>query len=435
MQSSISRNARMLPVIDGVSLPAGASLPAGGRSATGVATPVLQPDVAVLVYDLRASGVVRNALRIARQAALSGLRCDLVVVQAEGDFKPSDHPLVRLVPLMAQASANRFFGTLSAAGHLRAYLRRQRPRVLFSAGNHIHPLAALACFRLTDAPRLIMRASNDLSHARRSGWESLASRVLAASARPLLRTMFGMADRIVSVSEELAANLGQRLGLPGDGITVVPNGIDVARIAQLSRQDISHPWFAPGAPPVILGIGRLHRQKNFPLLLRAFARLRLQRPARLMILGTGMPEARQELLDLAASLGVADDVALMGYVENPFAYLRRAALFVLSSSWEGMSNALLEAMACGCPVVATRCPTGTVEVLADGRYGPLVEIENDEALAEAMHGRLSQPRQSAMLAERAQEYDLVRSLEAYVTLLTDESRPAGAERPALPAAA
>jgi len=429
VQSSISRNAKMLPVMNGVS--AAADL----HPATGFSSSVVRPDVAVLVYDLRASGVVRNALRIARQAALSGLRCDLVVVQAEGDFKPFDHPLVRLVSLMTQASTNRFFGTLSSAGHLRTYLRRHRPRVLFSAGNHIHPLAAMACFRLEDAPRLIMRASNDLSHARRSGWESAVSRLLATSARPLLRAMFAMADRIVSVSEELAADLGKHLGLPQDGIDVVPNGIDVSRIAQLARQEISHPWFAPGEPPVILGIGRLHRQKNFPLLIRAFALLRRQRPARLMILGTGTPAAQKELQDLAIQLGVADDVALMGYVENPFAYLRRAALFVLSSSWEGMSNALLEAMACGCPVVATRCPTGTVEVLADGRFGPLVEIENDEALADAMIWRLGQPRQSPQLMARAQDYDLSRALDAYTRLLQSEARPAGTERQPLSAAA
>ncbi|HEY4545912.1 MAG TPA: glycosyltransferase [Pedomonas sp.] len=428
MQSSVSRNAEVLPVMD--SLAASARVP----HAAGVALPVVQPDVAVLIYDLRASGVVRNALRIARQAALAGLRVDLVVVQAEGDFRPFDHPRIKLVSLMPQASANRFLGTLAAANHLRAYLRQHRPRVLFSAGNHIHPLAAMACFRLEDAPRLIMRASNDLSHARRSGWESAASRLLAASARPLLRAMFAMADRVVSVSDELARNLGSRLGLPQDEIEVVPNGIDVSRIGQLSRQEVKHPWFGPGQPPVILGIGRLHRQKNFPLLIRAFALLRRQQPARLMILGTGSPQAQQELLDLAERLGVAEDVALMGYVENPFAYLRRAALYVLSSSWEGMSNALLEAMACGCPVVATRCPTGTIEVLDDGAYGPLVEIENDEALADAMRWRLGQPRQSSRLMERAQEYDLSRALDAYTRLLLSEARPADVA-PALSAAA
>lgn len=428
MQSSISRNAEILSAKDGVAVSARVS------PAASVAASVIRPDVAVLVYDLRASGVVRNALRIARQAAIAGLRVDLVVVHAEGDFRPFSHPRITLVPLMPQASTNRFLGTLAAAGHLRAYLRRYRPRVLFSAGNHIHPLAAMACFRLEGAPRLIMRASNDLSHARRSGWESAASHVLAASARPLLRAMFAMADRIVSVSEELAENLGNRLGLQQAHIDIVPNGIDVSRIGQLSRHEISHPWFEPGQPPVILGVGRLHRQKNFPLLIRAFALLRRQQPARLMILGTGSPQAQKELQNLAERLGVAQDIALMGYVENPFAYLRRASLYVLSSSWEGMSNALLEAMACGCPVVATRCPTGTVEVLADGTYGPLVEIENDEALADAMRWRLGQPRQSSRLMARAQEYDLSQTLDAYTRLLLSEARPAGMS-PALSAAA
>lgn len=433
MEISISRPAEMLPVADSVAaaLP---SRPLSGRTAGSARTDLARPDVAILIYDLRASGVVRNALRIARQAAMAGMDVDVVVVQAQGDFRPFDHPRVRLVSLMPQAPANRFLGTLSAASRLRAYLQRHRPRVLFSAGNHIHPLAAMACFQLKDRPRLIMRASNDLTHARRSGWESAVSRLLAASLRPLLRAMFGMADRIVSVSDELARDLGRRLGLRHTEISVVPNGIDIHRVSQLSRQEVQHPWFAPGQPPVILGIGRLHRQKNFPLLLRAFALLRRQQPARLMILGAGAPQALKELQDLAERLGVAKDVAFLGYMENPFAYLRRASLFVLSSSWEGMSNALLEAMACGCPVVATRCPTGTIEVLADGEFGPLVEIENDEALADAMRWRLGQPRQSSRLMARAQEYDLSRTLDAYTRLLLAETRPAETA-PALSAAA
>ena len=428
MELSISRSAEVRSAKDGIARSARAS------SAASLHVAVAQPDVAILIYDLRASGVVRNALRIARHAAVSGLRVDLVVVNEQGNFRPFDHPRIKLVSLLPEASANRFLGTLAAAGHLRAYLSRHRPRVLFSAGNHIHPLAAMACLRLEDAPRLIMRASNDLSHVRRNGWEAAATHLVAASARPLLRTMFGMADRIVSVSEELAGNLGRCLGLPRGTIDVVPNGIDISRINQLARQEVKHPWFKPGQPPVILGVGRLHRQKNFPLLIEAFARLRRQQPARLMILGTGSEQARQELLDLAERLGVAEDVALMGYVENPFAYLRQAALYVLSSSWEGMSNALLEAMACGCPVVATRCPTGTVEVLANGAYGPLVEIENDEALANAMIWRLGQPRQSSRLMARAQEYDLSRTLDTYTRLLLSEARPADVA-PALTAAA
>ncbi|MGK2284601.1 glycosyltransferase [Pedomonas sp. V897] len=416
MQIRSSRDTQSRPDMGVASRTFGA-LPASGLPASGS-----RPDVAILIYDLRASGVVRNALRIAECAAAAGLRCDVVVVQDEGDFRPCDCPHIRIVSLKTKASPNRFLGTLSATVPLRAYLRRYRPRVLFSAGNHIHPLAAMACFQLADAPRLVMRASNDITHARRGGWESVLSRTLALSTRPLLRTMFARADRVVSVSEELASDLVRHLGLPRDNIAIIKNGIDVGRIGQLARAEIDHPWFAPGAPPVILGTGRLHRQKNFPLLIRAFARLRQRQAARLLILGTGPEETRQELLALAASLGVGEDVELPGYVDNPFAYMRRAALFVLSSSWEGMSNALLEAMACGCPVVSTRCPTGTVEVLANGRYGPLVEIENADALADAMRWRLAQPRQSDRLVARAQEYDLGRALAAYTDLLLAETR-------------
>lgn len=386
------------------------------------ATVSRRPDVTVLVYDFRASGVVRNALRIAERLAVAGLRCDVVVVHNNGVFEPTNHPLLRFMALRTGSSPSRALGIVSAIQPLRAYLRENQPRVLFSAGNHIHPLAAVACHGLDNPPRLIMRASNDVSHARRGGWEATAANILRSIARPALRAMFARADRIVSVSSELAKDMAQQLGLPGSRIQVVTNGIDVAHVARLASEPLDHPWFASGEPPVIIGMGRLVRQKNFPLLIRAFAELRRQRPARLMIIGAGSHTARRSLINLAAGLGVGQDVALIGYVENPFAYLHRAALFVLSSSWEGMSNALLEALACGCPVVATRCPTGTVEILEGGRHGPLVEIENVGELSKAMTWRLSQPRQSARLTARAQAYDLSRTLDSYVQILSAEAR-------------
>src|SRR5262249_43075680 len=146
-----------------------------------------------------------------------------------------------------------------------------------------------------------------------------------------------------------------------------------------------HPWFRPSAPPVVLGAGRLHAQKDFPTLLRAFAQVRAKREARLMILGEAKcAEYRTELMALAAQLGIADDVMLPGFVANPFAYMARAAVFVLSSAWEGLPTVLIEALASGCPVVSTACPSGPREILENGKYGPLVPVGDDTALANAI---------------------------------------------------
>lgn len=379
-----------------------------------------QVDVAVLVFDLRGSGVVRNALRIAERVVAAGMSCDLVVVQGGGDFRHALPSSSRLVQLGADEGGNRAVATLRAVPALRAYVEARRPGVLFSSGNHVHPLAALALRGVKLPPKLVMRASNDMVHPRKRGWEALVAPALAALARPWLKAMFAAADRIVAVSRDLAGNIAGDLDLQGHRIDCLPNGIDLTAVARQAAAPLDDPWFAPGAPPVIVGIGRLVRQKNFPLLVEAFARLRAHTPARLLILGTGAPAAMARLRAQAERLGVADDVRLAGFCANPFAYLKRADLFVLSSSWEGMSNALLEALACGCPVVATNCPTGTAEVLANGRFGPLVPLDDAAALADAMAWRLARPRASEALMARARAFSLEDTLDGYVRLFAEE---------------
>jgi len=157
--------------------------------------------------------------------------------------------------------------------------------------------------------------------------------------------------------------------------------IDAAFYAKADAP-VEHPWFQPNQPPVILGVGRHHFQKGFDTLLRAFARVRQQMPARLVILGEG-PE-RPNLERLAAELGVAADVDLPGFDPNPFRYMRWAGVFVLSSRYEGLPNVLIQALACGCPVVSTDCPSGPSEILDGGRYGALVPVDDVEAMAQAI---------------------------------------------------
>jgi glycosyltransferase involved in cell wall biosynthesis len=227
-------------------------------------------------------------------------------------------------------------------------------------------------------------------------------------------------DSVVAVSEELADDLSSSCDLAPDTVTVIPNGVDLERITGLAKQPLEHPFFADDGVPVILGVGRLSRQKNFEALLRGFARARSHRPLRLLILGPGSEARRARLRRLAATLGIGEAVAIEGYCANPFPYMRRAGLLALTSRWEGASNVLLEAMACGCPVVAVEVPTGVAEVLEGGAVGPLVAPGDDAALAGAMLDRLARPRASDALVDRAGRYALRSTLGAYVEFLTSE---------------
>jgi glycosyltransferase involved in cell wall biosynthesis len=160
-------------------------------------------------------------------------------------------------------------------------------------------------------------------------------------------------------------------------------------------------------------VGRLTAAKDFPTLVRAFAVVRAQRPARLVIVGDG--EERGALLDLAKTLGIEKDMRLTGFDTNPYRYMSRSAVFVLSSQWEGFGNVLVEAMALGTPVVSTNCESGPAEILEDGRWGKLVPVKDHRALATAILHTLAQPGPDAR--KRAEDFSVDRIVEEYLALL------------------
>jgi glycosyltransferase involved in cell wall biosynthesis len=194
---------------------------------------------------------------------------------------------------------------------------------------------------------------------------------------------------VVAVSHGAADDLARTSGLPRDGVRVVYNPVITPALMALARQAPDHPWFAPGQPPVILGVGRLTRQKDFPTLIRAFAEVRRRRVGRLIILGEG--EDRPGLEALVRELGLADDVALPGFRDNAMAYMAGSAVFALSSVWEGLPTVLIEALAAGTRVVSTDCPSGPREILQEGRLGTLVPVGDAAALTGAMVVALDRP--------------------------------------------
>jgi glycosyltransferase involved in cell wall biosynthesis len=380
-------------------------------------------DVAVVMFDFGPTGVVRNAIRIAAAAARAGLSTELWVVQDRGSLRsevPDGVPIHAFGPTLGtnySRSDRRRTGKATVPA-LAAMLAERRPRVLLSAGNHFHSPAASAIRQAGVDTKLLLRISTGLPCPEHTlnpyRWLRYHYKRRKAERR------HESASRLIAVSEEIARELKRSNDVGSEQLVVIPNGIDRLSIESRAQEPFGHDWFQPGAPPVILGVGRIDKFKNFELLIAAFAELRKSRPLRLMILGEERSAWRHRLEAQAQRLGVAEDLRFEGFQPNPHPYFRRAAAYVCCSRYEGMSNAMLEAMANGCPVVATRTATGAAELLEDGRLGPLAEV-GTKALARAIATRIDQPRQSEALMARAARYDLKLSIASYVRLLAAEA--------------
>ncbi|MGH7527655.1 MAG: glycosyltransferase [Gemmatimonadales bacterium] len=333
--------------------------------------------IAFFLPSLRGGGAERVIVNLAQGITERGLPVDLVLAAAEGTFLDQLPPTVRLVDLHSP----RVYRSLVP---LARYLRRERPRVLVSSMSHANLIAIWASKLARRGTPVVATVHNTLSQSTQRH-----SRLAGGLWPHLLRTFYPWAASVVAVSRGAADDLARTSGLPRDRVKVVYNPVITPSLLARARQPPDHPWFALGQPPIILGVGRLTPQKDFPTLIRAFAQVRRRRAVRLIILGEG--EERHALTALAAELGVADDVALPGFRENALAYMAGSALFVLSSAWEGLPTVLIEALAAGTRVVSTDCPSGPREILEEARLGALVPVGDAAALAGAMSEALERP--------------------------------------------
>lgn len=277
------------------------------------------------------------------------------------------------------------------------YLREARPDFVL-CGKDRAAQAALLARRISGVPfALVMRPGTTVS-------ERVARRGFIKRWRAfrLIRRTYGSAAAVVGNSEGVVRDIATIAGLPDARMHLIRNPVVTPDLAAQAAQPVGDQWFAPGEPPVIVGVGGLRTQKGFDTLLRAFAQVHAGRPCRLLILGEG--RLREELERLARELGVAADFALPGFDPNPYRFVARAGLFVLASRWEGSPNALTEALGLGAPVVATDCPSGPREILAGGTVAPLVPVDDVAALAAAMGAVLDDPGDAAARRAAVAEY-------------------------------
>ncbi len=358
------------------------------------------PRISLYLPNLDGGGAERMMVNLAAGFAERGFPTDLVLAEARGPYLGLVAPNVRVIDLASS-------GVSVSLPKLVGYLRKNRPAALLATLNHASVVALLARALARVPTRTVIRESNMM-------FPSPASSLRGTSLRNSVRLFYPWADAHVAVSQGVADDLARYTGINPQKIQTIYNPVVTPELHERARQRPTHPWFAPGEPPVVLGVGRLAPQKDFSTLVRAFAAVARQRPARLMILGEG--NARAELEALTRSLGVGDRVALPGFAQNPFSYMAYADTFVLSSKFEGLPGALIQAMACGAKVVSTNCPSGPYEILKGGRLAPLVPVGNAEALGAAISKSLAAPPNPA-LETRAHDFTEARIIPQYLNVL------------------
>ncbi|HEX3394629.1 MAG TPA: glycosyltransferase [Acidimicrobiales bacterium] len=325
---------------------------------------------------LTAAGAQRVSLELAEGLLDAGVDVDLVVGTDVGELRSEVPARARLFVL------GRGRRVALCLPPLVAYLRSRRPRAVISCLDHMNILCIAAARFVRPRPWVMVTEHNTLStSSRQSGdhRDHVMPHVMALAYRG--------ADRIVAVSDGVADDLARTARLPRARIHTVYNPVRFERVAAAAASPVDHPWLAPEAGPVVLAVGRLVAQKDYPTLLHAF--VRLPESFRLIILGDG-PD-RSALEKLVVDLGLAGKVDLHGFVDNPYPYFAAADVFALSSRWEGLPTVLIEALAFAAPIVATDCPSGPLEILEHGRWGRLVPVGDSAALADAIVDAAASP--------------------------------------------
>lgn len=352
--------------------------------------------VSLFVPSMRGGGAERVFADLANEFAARGLSVDLVLAEAAGCYLDELRPGVNIVDLGGRR-------VLFSVPALIRHLRQTRPGVILSAMGHCN-IASIVSAKLARSGTRVVVSERGAPRVRRT------RRKMGLLTSLLARILYPRAHQIIAVSEGVARELADLLRVPLSRIVAIHNPLDLDNISRLSRLPIPAGSELLDAK-LFLGVGRLIEVKGFDNLLQAFSLVAARIPSQLILLGAGPSRTSLELL--ATNLGIADRVQFLGFDPNPYRWMRIADAFVLSSRSEGSPNSLLQAMACGTPVVSTNCAYGPEEILEQGKWGELVPVDDSWALADAMIRAVTSPT-SPRVQERALSFSLPAVADAYL---------------------
>lgn len=352
-------------------------------------------EIAFFIPSLDIGGAERSVVRLSNKLVEFGHDVQIVTAKNTGNLKQEIRQEITIVEIGIIELPK--LGILGSVPYLIRYFKTYSPDVFISFMKHVN-ITAILSHKLSgsDAP-IIINERNYLSKTI-SNHNPIRSSVILF----LMKSLYPLSDGIIAISDGVAKDLSNILSIDRKKITSIYNPVVTDGLIKKSKEPVDHPWFKDENQKVILAVGRLVPQKDFPTLIKAFAKLVENRKVRLMILGEG--EKRQELEQLIEDLNLTDSVEMPGKVQNPFTFMKNSSVFVLSSSWEGLGNVLIEAMACGCPVVSTDCPSGPSEILKHGEYGQLVPVGDPDSMANAIEEVLENQPETERIINRAEMF-------------------------------
>jgi glycosyltransferase involved in cell wall biosynthesis len=356
--------------------------------------------VALLFATSGYSGVDRVVANLLPEFGRNKYNFNLLLIRSHGPYLKSVPSNVRIFKLKAGSKR-----TILPA--LAWYLWRYHPEALLTANHHLNRAALLARKLTKSRTRIAIRMGMSLTA---KGQDMTLSKREALFAS--MQRWYPEADAVIAPSTGVGEDLVSIAGVSPHKLHVIRNPIVNERLYSLASEPVDHPWLTSPDCPVIVSVGSLEPRKDFSTLIRAFASIRFRQRCRLVILGEG--GERGKLLRLAEKFGLKEDVDLPGFKQNPYPYMRNASVFVLSSRREGASAVIVEALACGTPVVSTDCPSGPAETLKDGQLGRLVPVGDYEAMAAAILNTLIDPSQSEALEKAAEEHATAQAAKRYL---------------------
>ena len=371
----------------------------------------------IIIHSLKGGGAERLVVNLLK--GLSRRDFSITLLLYEGIF---DYPLpenVEVITLHIRSSKNvlKFTkGFILKIISIARLIRKDKPDIIFSLLSGTNLIAILAKMLSGAHSKVIVSERNHPSI-------SLKNEMYGRITRFLMKYFYLKAERTIAVSCGIKKDLVENFKLPSEKIEVIYNPVDIEEIETLSIEEINHPWFNDEIP-IIISVGRLTKQKGYSYLIKAFSLVRQSLRCRLLIIGRGEEEGN--LVNMVNVLDLRNDTEFLGFQKNPFKYMEKSSLFVLSSLYEGFSNVIVEAMAVGLPVISTDCPSGPSEIIEHGKNGILVRPEEEAALAQAILNVLTNDELRKKLSSeakiRAQYFAFDRMIERYSGVFLRASR-------------